>query len=524
MEDINEILAYCLDEIEVGRMSVADCLTAYPDVADELASLLAVSGLVREVSAEITPIATPSPTFQAKARQRLLTQLPTPQSSNWLNTLLAYLRPPQRPRLRYALPLLLLIFFFSTTTTIFAATNSIPGNRLYAVKTRIEDYRLERADSDSERVTLRLAFADERLEEIDALVKRERVQHITPAGEAYADQIHTATQIVHDNPTDALTNQLTESLDVQAPRLDELAQLIEALPIEGGKPSLKVAQVALASGQTYLTTGILVAADATILDVLLADERFSRFVAAIEQSGATAFFAGAGMRTALIPTNAAVDALPQWEAIVADEQRLQALVNYHLADGEVSAENLATLSELTTKQGQSIRIVGSADTPQLNESAAITTPNITTANGTLHIIDAVLLPPQTLWEEVASRPELSLFAQAIETAGLNWQLNDNGPFTLFAPTNAAFDQLPTGSWDAIAADALILRQTLLYHYVQGVVSAETLNGTHKTALGIDLIISTQLLNDGSQLVSADIPASNGILHLIDTPLIPSEYP
>lgn len=123
-------------------------------------------------------------------------------------------------------------------------------------------------------------------------------------------------------------------------------------------------------------------------------------------------------------------------------------------------------------------------------------------------------------------PVLSTLVTAIETAGLSSTLKGDGPFTVFAPTNAAFDNLPDGVLDDLLANPDILAQVLQYHVVAGkVMSADVSTGSVPTLLSgasIDVVVDgTQItLNDLSNVIGADVDASNGVVHLIDEVLIP----
>ena len=113
---------------------------------------------------------------------------------------------------------------------------------------------------------------------------------------------------------------------------------------------------------------------------------------------------------------------------------------------------------------------------------------------------------------------------AVEAAGLQETLTDGGPFTVFAPTDEAFAKLPEGTVESLLANPDKLKKVLLYHVVSGIVmaadvvkleSAETLNGT-KVAINAKDGVK---VNDAN-VIKTDIGASNGVVHVIDTVLIP----
>jgi transforming growth factor-beta-induced protein len=121
--------------------------------------------------------------------------------------------------------------------------------------------------------------------------------------------------------------------------------------------------------------------------------------------------------------------------------------------------------------------------------------------------------------------QFSTLASLLQAAGLVDTLKTPGPFTVFAPTDAAFAKVPKATLDALAADPAKLKAVLLYHVVQGSVpasevvkltSAKTLNGA---SVAIKVQDGSVFLN-GAKVVTPDVKASNGIIHVIDSVLLP----
>ena len=114
---------------------------------------------------------------------------------------------------------------------------------------------------------------------------------------------------------------------------------------------------------------------------------------------------------------------------------------------------------------------------------------------------------------------------AVEAAGLVDTLKGEGPFTVFAPTDAAFAALPEGALDDLLADIPALTDVLLYHVVPGrVMAADVVNLSSATTVqGSDLTITVEdgaVMIDDALVVTADIEASNGVIHVIDAVLLP----
>ena len=114
-------------------------------------------------------------------------------------------------------------------------------------------------------------------------------------------------------------------------------------------------------------------------------------------------------------------------------------------------------------------------------------------------------------------------ATALQAAGLVDTLKGKGPFTVFAPTDAAFAKIPKATLDALLADKAKLTAVLTYHVVAGkVMAADVKPGAVRTLQGTDLMVSTMggvKVND-SNVTATDIVADNGVIHVIDSVLLP----
>ncbi len=116
--------------------------------------------------------------------------------------------------------------------------------------------------------------------------------------------------------------------------------------------------------------------------------------------------------------------------------------------------------------------------------------------------------------------------EAATAAGLVDTLKGDGPFTVFAPTDAAFAALPDGTLDGLLADPEALKQILLYHVVSGKVTADQVVGLTSAdsvagpAITIAVKDGTVYLNDSAKVVTTDVEASNGVIHVIDAVILP----
>ena len=138
----------------------------------------------------------------------------------------------------------------------------------------------------------------------------------------------------------------------------------------------------------------------------------------------------------------------------------------------------------------------------------------------------VLAQDQNIVDIAAADGRFTTLVTAVEAAGLAETLSGEGPFTVFAPTDDAFAALPEGTVEGLLADIPALTDVLLYHVVEGAVDAATVVGLDSatTLQGSDISVEVRdgsvFLNDNVQVIVTDIQASNGIIHVIDSVLLP----
>ena len=140
------------------------------------------------------------------------------------------------------------------------------------------------------------------------------------------------------------------------------------------------------------------------------------------------------------------------------------------------------------------------------------------------------VPSRTIAEIVAANPDFSVFANVTRTAGLFGVLEGVGPVTVFVPTNTAFGALPPGALEDLLADRTALDLLLRYHLAPGELSVAdvTARASVPTLLGVPLQVSFRpggtVGIDGANLTLLDIPAANGMIHIVDGVLIPPGVP
>jgi uncharacterized surface protein with fasciclin (FAS1) repeats len=276
-----------------------------------------------------------------------------------------------------------------------------------------------------------------------------------------------------------------------------------------------------------------------IVDTAVAAGSFNTLVAAVQAAGLEEALRGDGPFTVFAPTDDAFAAIPAetLEALLADPEALSQILLYHVLSGKVMAESVADGLSVATLQGAPVDF-SIVDGKAMINGATIVTTDIETSNGVIHVIDAVILPPaEAAAEEPATATtdivdtaiaagNFTTLLAAVQAAGLEDALRGEGPLTVFAPTDEAFAKLPAGTLESLLADTDALTDILLYHVVEGKLTAKNVTdrGFITTLLGRPLAVTTMRdsvrVNDAN-VVGADVEASNGIIHVIDTVLVPA---
>lgn len=138
----------------------------------------------------------------------------------------------------------------------------------------------------------------------------------------------------------------------------------------------------------------------------------------------------------------------------------------------------------------------------------------------------VVVEPGTIMQEASNAGILTTFVKAVETAGLADTLSNQGPFTVFAPSDEAFAQLPPATLESLLADVESLTKVLTYHVVSGQVTAadiitlDTITTMNGQEIAIELGDIGVRLNELATATQLDKFASNGVIHVIDAVLMP----
>lgn len=286
------------------------------------------------------------------------------------------------------------------------------------------------------------------------------------------------------------------------------------------------------------------AATRDIVDTAVAAGSFKTLVQAVQAAGLVETLKGPGPFTVFAPSDEAFAKLPAatLQSLLANPTQLRSVLTYHVVAGKVTAADVVKLTSANTVLGENVTIAVSGGTVRLNGTSTVTQTDIQASNGVIHVIDTVLLPPAPAAPSPTAAPaqaasrdivdtavgagSFKTLVQAVQAAGLVDTLKGAGPFTVLAPTDAAFAKLPPATLQALLANPAQLRQVLTYHVVPGKAQAADVVklSSAKTVQGENIAIAvsggTVRLNGTSTVTQTDIQATNGVIHVIDTVLLP----
>lgn len=265
----------------------------------------------------------------------------------------------------------------------------------------------------------------------------------------------------------------------------------------------------------------------TIVEIAASDPQFSTLVAAVQVAGLVETLSSEGPFTVFAPTNAAFAKLGDAtiQALLNDPATLQSILLYHALSGSVYAADVLQRSSATTINGQDVVFSVRNGSAYIND-AKITITDIQASNGVIHVIDTVILPPtKDIVDTAVANPQLKGLVAAVQAAGLVDTLKSEGPFTVFAPTDAAFKKLGKATVEALLKDTAKLGNILTYHVVAGkLYSGDVLKTTSvATVNGSDLVFTLRKgmpYVNNARIVMTDILTTNGVIHIIDAVMLP----
>ena len=234
--------------------------------------------------------------------------------------------------------------------------------------------------------------------------------------------------------------------------------------------------------------------------------------------------------TVFAPTDEAFGKLPK-DAVAAllkpaNREALTALLKFHVVPGKLTAKALRKASTATSLNGATLAFEGDGHGLKV-EGANIIKADILCANGIIHVIDSVLMPQKRDLLAVAEKQgQFKVLLAAVKAAGLTEALQGDGPFTILAPTDEAFSKIPPETLKSLLKpeNKSKLAAILKYHVIPTQAKArdvaamdrvKTLNGEVEPK-----IIDGRLQINDAKVIATDIKTDNGIIHVIDSVLMP----
>ena len=274
------------------------------------------------------------------------------------------------------------------------------------------------------------------------------------------------------------------------------------------------------------------ATDNSIVAVAQAAGGFDTLLAAATAGGLAEALASNGPFTVFAPVDAAFAELPQAAVnnLMQPENRetLASLLQHHVVSGRIDAAGVVEAGELESLAGTPLTVEVEGDEVRIGGVRIVQT-DIGADNGIIHVVEQVLFPEGfACIATVAQRSgQFETLLAAAEAAGLIDALSVQGPFTVFAPTDAAFAALPEGTVEGLLQPENLpeLQRLLQHHIVAGrlpageVLAAETLDTLADTTLQVSLD-GEQPRIGGAGITATDVMAGNGVIHVIDTVLMP----
>jgi len=248
---------------------------------------------------------------------------------------------------------------------------------------------------------------------------------------------------------------------------------------------------------------------------------------------------GEGPFTVFAPTNDAFAKLPASlvNTLKGDTELLKQVLLNHVVAGNVKSGDITNDIVVKAVGGQDIRANIYPKSKHGNgvitvNGAQVVYPDFVASNGVIHFVSDVLYPftPEKTIAEVASAdPRFSTLVDVLTAADLASVLSTPGPFTVFAPTNDAFAKVPADALESLLSDNEALTKVLLRHVVSGTAYSKGLKfGAYKTVgndiiaaqsyIGgrVEVVSSSGGVRQSARVIEADILASNGVIHVIDS--------
>eukprot|EP00931_Biecheleriopsis_adriatica_P006335 TRINITY_DN10774_c0_g1_i2.p1 TRINITY_DN10774_c0_g1~~TRINITY_DN10774_c0_g1_i2.p1 ORF type:complete len:643 (+),score=148.45 TRINITY_DN10774_c0_g1_i2:45-1973(+) len=278
----------------------------------------------------------------------------------------------------------------------------------------------------------------------------------------------------------------------------------------------------------------------TVGELTLTTDYLSIWAQGTQLSGLKDTLAGPGTYTAFVPNDAAFADLGLGIAesllMEANRKKLQQVLAFHVASGIKETSGMTAGQVFNSLEGGFLTVTQITPSVQMNVVAQFISPDVPAVNGIVHIIDQVMLPidfqypDKNLLELAQAESSLSILTDAIRAADFSQILSGREQYTIFAPTNAAFEALGMGMATSLLLPAykFKLRQVLKYHISQGAFTTENFPqfGAVKTLEKGSLEISSispLVVNGVATAKMKNVPVRNGIVHVMDAVMLPPVF-
>lgn len=269
--------------------------------------------------------------------------------------------------------------------------------------------------------------------------------------------------------------------------------------------------------------------DTSVMARVRADPRLTQFLSLIEVTRQESLLRTENA-TVFAPTNDAFAKVPPAElerlASPGAADELRSLVRGHVLFKVVPSNQLGAERRLRSISGRRLLVERDQAGAVTVAGARLVQADVTASNGVLHLVDAVLIPPASnLLTMIENDPRLSIFTKLVKSSGRDVTLASNQNFTVFAPTNAAFERLSPGVIDGLLDPDNLndLRLVVSRHIVSGVMYVESLDAFATAERGlpalsgeplkIEVMGGGTLINKTARIESGDAEAKNGVLHI-----------
>jgi len=327
-----------------------------------------------------------------------------------------------------------------------------------------------------------------------------------------------------------LSTDLEDGMCIQTSYGRYVDVVIDSTGVYIGDAQVTLADIETDNGVVHVIDAVLLPPRFTVVDVVVKSEVHQTLTAAVVATDLAETLSGDGPFTVFAPTDQAFENLPPGtvEALLEDPSgALTDILLYHVVGAAALSTDLSDGLEVETLNGKSVDVTINANGVFINDAQVIIA-DIETDNGVVHVVDAVLLPPrETVVDIIVNSPDHEILEAAVIAANLAETLSGDGPFTVFAPTDAAFEALPAGTVEALLEDPSgALTDILLYHVVSGsILSTDLVDGTTAPTLnGQDVNITINVdgvfINDAN-VTAPDLTTDNGVVHVVSAVLLPS---